>query len=38
VNAQAVALRMDLEARKAITLDDGALAKLHAQKITLSNR
>ena len=38
VNAQAVALRMDLEARKAITLDDVALGKLHAQKITLRNR
>ena len=38
VNAQAVALRMDLAARKAISLDDAALAKLHAQKITLPNR
>ena len=38
VNAQAVALRMDLAARKAISLDDAALAKLTAQKITLPNR
>ena len=38
VNAQAVALRMDLAARKAITLDEEALNKLHAQRITLPNR
>ena len=38
VNAQAVALRMDLAARKAITLDEEALSKLHAQRITLPNR
>ena len=38
VNAQAVALRMDLQARKAITMDSAALAALAAQKIQLPNR
>ena len=35
VNAQAVALRMDLRARKAITMDAPAQAALEAQKIRL---
>jgi len=35
VNAQAVALRMDLRARKAITMDQQALDKLNAKKIQL---
>lgn len=37
VNAQAVALRMDLKARKAITMNEAALAKLEAQRIQLPN-
>ncbi len=35
VCAQAVALRMDLRARKAITMDEDALGKLRAQQIKL---
>ena len=35
VCAQAVALRMDLKARKAITMDEDALGKLRAQQIKL---
>ncbi len=35
VCAQAVALRMDLRARKAITMDEDALTKLRAQQIKL---
>jgi acyl-CoA thioester hydrolase len=37
VNAQAVALRMDLRARKAITMSEAALALLDAQRIQLPN-
>lgn len=37
VNAQAVGLRMDLHARKAVTMDKHALAKLKAQLINLPN-
>ena len=37
VNAQAVALRMDLQARKAITMTGAALARLEAQRIQLPN-
>ena len=35
VCAQAVALRMDLQARRAITMEEDALAKLRAQQINL---
>ena len=38
VNAQAVALRMDLKARKAITMNEAALARLEAQRIQLPNQ
>jgi acyl-CoA thioesterase FadM len=38
INAQAVALRMDLKARKAITMNEAALARLEAQRIQLPNQ
>lgn len=38
VNAQAIGLRMDLKARKAITMNADALANLQAQRIRLPHR
>jgi hypothetical protein len=38
VNAQAIGLRMDLNARKAITMNADSLANLQAQLIRLPQR